>query len=370
MLDSFLKDLAELVNRDCGSANYAGVTAAAEVMKRHFESIGFHAELVDLGNQSGRGLFATNRPNAEHFDVMMNAHLDTVFPDGTAAARPMSQEGDHVKGPGCSDCKSGVLAIFYALKGARKEDLDRLSIAVCLNPDEEVGSPSSHEWLTEMAHKSTRALVFEAARAGGELVRARKGRNGYRVTVKGVSAHAGNNPQDGRSAVLAACRFALAADKLQDLQQAGTSVNVIVQEGGTVANVVPDTCVLEFDTRFWTPQEAARLDEGFAALGKENWGEGTQVMVEKIGFLPAMPFTEQTRELVGQIEKAAQLEGVKIGWVDAGGGSDANHIALAGTPVIDGVGPAGAGFHTDREYLRVDTIEERIRMIIRFLSLI
>ena len=38
--------------------------------------------------------------------------------------------------------------------------------------------------------------------------------------------------------------------------------------------------------------------------------------------------------------------------------------------VIDGVGPAGAGFHTDREYLRVDTVEERIRMIVRFLSLI
>ena len=71
----------------------------------------------------------------------------------------------------------------------------------------------------------------------------------------------------------------------------------------------------------------------------------------KLAYLPAMPCTEKTRELVSQIEEAARLEGVKIGWVDAGGGSDANHIALAGTPVIDGVGPAGAGFHTDREYL-------------------
>ena len=90
----------------------------------------------------------------------------------------------------------------------------------------------------------------------------------------------------------------------------------------------------------------------------------------KLAYLPAMPCTEKTRELVRQIEEAARLEGVKIGWVDAGGGSDANHIALAGTPVIDGVGPAGEGFHTDREYLRVDTVEERIRMIVRFLSLI
>lgn len=370
MLESYLKDLAELVNRDCGTHNCAGVTGAAEIMKRHFESIGFHAELVDLGPKAGRGLFATNRPGADHYDVMMNAHLDTVFSDGTSAERPMSREGDHVKGPGCSDCKSGVLAIFYALKNARKEDLERLSVAVCLNPDEETGSASSHQWLSETAAKSTRALVFEAARAGGELVRARKGRAAYHVVMHGVSAHAGNNPQDGRSAVLAACRFALAADKLQDLKGAGTSVNVIIKKGGTVSNVVPDICELEFDTRFWTNEERERLDKNFAALCEGDWGEGTRAELVKLAYLPAMPCTEKTRELVSQIEEAARLEGVKIGWVDAGGGSDANHIALAGTPVIDGVGPAGAGFHTDREYLRVDTVEERIRMIVRFLSLI
>ena len=70
----------------------------------------------------------------------MNAHMDTVFPDGTAAARPFSMKGDTAYGPGCSDCKSGVLAIFYALKNARPEDLQRLAIAVALNPDEETGS--------------------------------------------------------------------------------------------------------------------------------------------------------------------------------------------------------------------------------------
>ena len=370
MLESYLKDLAELVNRDCGTANCAGVTSAAEVMKRHFDSIGFHTELVDLGEGAGRGLFATNKPGAEKYDVLLNAHLDTVFPDGTAAARPMSREGDHVKGPGCSDCKSGVLAIFYAIKNARKEDLDRLAIAVCLNPDEETGSHFSHDWLVAEAKKAKRALVFEAARAGGELVRARKGRYGYKVTVKGGSAHAGNNPQDGRSAVLAACRFALEADKLQDMEKAGTSVNVIVSEGGTVANVVPDKCVLLFDTRFWTPEEAERLDKGFTALAAADWGDGITVTLEKTDYTPPMPYTDATKELVGQIEEAAKAEGFSVAWVDAGGGSDGNHMAMTGIPVIDGVGPAGGSFHTDREFLRVDTIEERIRMVSRFFSLI
>ena len=90
MLESYLKDLAEIVDFDSGSCNTAGVTRAAEIMKRHYESIGWSAELVDLGETVGRGLFATNKPGAEKFDILFNAHLDTVFADGTAAERPFA----------------------------------------------------------------------------------------------------------------------------------------------------------------------------------------------------------------------------------------------------------------------------------------
>ena len=48
MLETYLQDLAEVVNLDCGSANCEGVTKVANIMKRHFDSIGFATELVDL----------------------------------------------------------------------------------------------------------------------------------------------------------------------------------------------------------------------------------------------------------------------------------------------------------------------------------
>ena len=98
-------------------------------------------------------------------------------------------------------------------------------------------------------------------------------------------------------------------------------------------------------------------------LAAMNWGDGASVS-------PAMPCTEKTRELVELINEAARLEGFEAGWVDAGGGSDANRIAQAGTPVVDGVAPAGGCFHSEREYLRVDTIENRVRMLSRFLTLL
>ena len=61
-LNDYLRDLQEVVDLDCGSSNCAGVTRAAEIMKRRFDAIGFAAELVDLGSQAGRGLFAVNQP--------------------------------------------------------------------------------------------------------------------------------------------------------------------------------------------------------------------------------------------------------------------------------------------------------------------
>ena len=105
-------------------------------------------------------------------------------------------------------------------------------------------------------------------------------------------------------------------------------------------------------------------------LAAMNWGEGITVDARRASVSPAMPCTEKTRELVELINEAARLEGFEAGWVDAGGGSDANRIAQAGTPVVDGVAPAGGCFRSEREYLRVDTIENRVRMLSRFLTLL
>ena len=105
-------------------------------------------------------------------------------------------------------------------------------------------------------------------------------------------------------------------------------------------------------------------------LAAMNWGDGITVDARRASVSPAMPCTGKTRELVELINEAARLEGFEAGWVDAGGGSDANRIAQAGTPVVDGVAPAGGCFHSERECLRVDTIENRVRMLSRFLPLL
>ena len=201
------------------------------------------------------------------------------------------------------------------------------------------------------------------------FVRSRKGRTVWDIAVHGVSAHAGNAPQDGRSAVLAAAHLTIALSALQDLEGRGTSVTVGVIEGGTVCNTVPEKCTLKIDIRCWNDEDGREIDEGIEALAKQNWGDGITVEATRVSKSPAMPCTDATKELVEMVNRAAKEEGYEATWVDAGGGSDANKIA-AYTIVVDGVAPAGSGFHSAKENLQIPTIENRVETLKNVLELL
>lgn len=369
MVQEYLKDLEKVVNVDCGTATIVGVKQVAETFKKHYEDMGFTVKLVDLGDKVGPGLFATNKPDAERYDVMLNAHLDTVFPEGTVAQRPMTIKGDRAYGPGVLDCKAGAMTIVYALKNLPKETLDKLAILVACNPDEETGSVSSHDWLKECAAKSDRALIFEPAREGGELVCARKGSSTYRITFHGVSAHAGNNPERGCDAIYAMVQFIMAVKQLADWDR-GITLNFGAIKGGTVANVVADFAETELDLRVWNDEDYDEINAKIMQLAQQEWVKGvTQEIVEK-NHHAAMPLSEATKAMAGLIEEAAKLEGYDIAWMKAGGASDGNTTASMGVPTLDGLGPVGGGMHCDKEYLEINSIEKHIKVAERFFKLI
>ena len=369
ILDEFLKDLESLVNLEAGTSNPEGVTQAALVMKKLYESIGFKAELVDLGPAVGNGLIATNKPGAKVYDVMLNGHLDTVFPKGEAARRPFRFDAEKAYGPGVLDCKAGILSIFYGIKNARKEDIDRLAIVVAMNPDEETGSVHSTEWLASVGKTAKRVLICEPARANGSLVRARKGSAGFKVEFHGKTAHAGNNPQDGANAAVAMMRFATALYEFNDFEK-GTTLNPGVIEGGQIMNAIPDYASVTIDTRYWWDKDGEELKAKIHELAAKTWVEGVTASVKELHHIPAMPLSDSAKELDANIIEAAKMAGFEAKFVDAGGASDGNHIAEVGVPVVDGCGPAGDNMHTDREYLNLSTVERMVRMQANLYSLI
>ena len=100
--------------------------------------------------------------------------------------------------------KGGLVCLLYALealKATGNPAFDTMSMTVIFNSDEEVLSPTSTPLIQAEARQARTVCVFEPARPGGEYVIRRKGVGKYLLTVKGRAAHAGAQPENGRSAI-------------------------------------------------------------------------------------------------------------------------------------------------------------------------
>ena len=360
-LNNYLEELRPLINLDCGTLTVDGIDVVATTMAQKYLDLGWNVKRIDCGI-AGTGLEVRNKPQADHIDVMLIGHMDTVFPVGTAAARPMTHDNERAYGPGVSDMKSGLLSVVYALRDLDPTALDALSICVCMNPDEEIGSLHSETWLKSVAVNAKHVLVAEAARADGSLVKARKGMARYRLSFHGKAAHAGNEPQNGRSAITEMAHWILAINAMTDFES-GTTLNAGVVSGGAGANIVPDFAEVVVDVRFWDNDEYAAVDAQIRTLTETPFVDGVTITVEREAHKPSMVPSPQTEVLMAQVEAVGKELGIDITWQAVGGGSDANLTAVLGIPTLDGLGPIGAGFHSADEWLDLASIEPRIRLL-------
>jgi len=360
-LPEFLDDLRMLVDVDCGTSNKAGVDAVGGLLRERLRAAGFELTefpLTEYGDCCLATLHGTGQAR-----ILLIGHLDTVYPDGTAAARPMRSEGRRIIGPGVSDMKSGLLAGLYAVRGLQHigfNDFGRIDFFV--NSEEEVGSPASQKLYRPAAEQADAALVLEAARANGDIVSARKGGGVYQLTVRGRQAHAGVEPEKGANAIveLAGCIQELTA--LNGLHP-GTTVNVGVIEGGTQSNVVPDRAFAEVDVRFITAAAGQALDRAIHRVGSAPKVPGTRVEVSGGIEKGPMEKTAAVAYLVELAQGVAAQIGVAFNDVQTGGNSDGNHMGELGIPVLDGLGPIGGDDHSPTEFLDADSIVPRTALL-------
>lgn len=365
-LEQYLSELKPLINVDCGTYTPEGVAKVADLMVEKYESIGWqvtrHVFAAKGDEKVGPALVATNKPNAEEYDAMLIGHLDTVFPAGTVAEWSLSTDEEKAYGPGVADMKSGQLNMFKACASLPADVADRLAIVVVMNPDEEIGSTFSSELVKATAMKSKRVLVAEAARADGSLVKARKGMAHYTVEFNGKAAHAGNEPQNGVSAITELAHWITTLNKNTNFET-GTTLNFGVVSGGTGSNVVPDFASTELDIRFWNNDDYAALEQQIADLVANPSLEGISINLIRKAYKPAFTPNEGGEKLMALIEKSGKDMGLDITWQAVGGGSDANLTGALGVPTVDGLGPIGGGMHSHSEFLVLNSIEERLNLL-------
>ena len=169
--------------------------------------------------------------------IVFLGHMDTVFPKGTAQARPFKIEGDRATGPGVADMKAGLVANLFAARALKRLGLIDCPMTLMFSPDEELGSPSASRTLAQVLPGARAAINSEPGGPGGLVTVSRKGSGHMFLKVQGKASHAGRCYADGASAILEIAHKTLAIDTFLDLDR-GLTVNTGLISGGVSANSV------------------------------------------------------------------------------------------------------------------------------------
>jgi glutamate carboxypeptidase len=356
----YLAELERLVNIDSGSYSPAGVKRIADAVVASLTELG--ATVDRLAHPEGAlGDLVIGRLAGEGPRLLLIGHMDTVFDDGTAAARPFHVDGDRALGPGTSDMKGGLLAGLHALAALATVGV-RPAVTFVANPDEEIGSPFSTPHIRRLAAQHDAALVLECARANGDIVSARKGIADLELTFIGRAAHAGVEPEKGRSAILAASHAVVALHGINGRWPTVT-LNAGVIRGGTRPNVVAAECSLTLDVRAATNDEFeaanAEVERILAAPGVPE----VTTRMRRLAGHPPMEKTPGSARLAELAAAVAAEAGFEVRDTATGGASDANTTSAAGLPSLDGLGPVGGDDHSADEWLDLSSVVPRTVML-------
>jgi glutamate carboxypeptidase len=341
--------------------------------KEHVDKLGafMEAQFMALGASSveripradvGDFLLAKWNENAPGKPIMFLIHIDTVWPIGTLAERPVTIDEDgRLFGPGAVDMKGGITIVLTALRGLRELDqFPERPIWVLMTTDEEVGSIHSEDIIKEVASQCGLVLVMEPATPEEALKTQRKGVSTFHLHIEGRPSHAGNAPEKGINAIVELAHQTIALQRMNDLKN-GTSVSVTMCGGGSAVNVIPASATAAVDVR---------------TITEYAYHDITEKIMNLEPILPGAKLTVKPGHARGPMERNARMQrdfeqckaiGAKLGLTvredSSGGGSDGNFTAMLGISTLDGMGPQGDGLHALNEHVVINSLPRRAALV-------
>jgi glutamate carboxypeptidase len=307
--------------------------------------------------------FAPGRLKDADDEILVLAHIDTVWPVGKIARMPFYISGNKLFGPGVLDMKSGLVILLSALATMRSLSLKpRKRIKVFINSAEETGHAASYEVIRRLAKRASVVLCLEPALPGGSLKLERKGRLVIRLDVRGRAAH-GGTPEKGVNAIE---ELAAQIMRLKKLRAGETTVNIGVVGGGDKANVVAESAWAVLDVRFWKALDRERILRTVKEMKPALRGSHLKFTVEST--TPPMEKTKASARLFEEARELAASIGQSLKGGKTGGGSDASIAAGMGIPTLDGLGPDGDGIHAEHEHILLSSLVERAALLTKLLT--
>jgi glutamate carboxypeptidase len=299
--------------------------------------------------------------------ILIIAHADTVHPIGTLAkALPVRRDGDQCFGPAIYDMKGGTVMALTALRAVI--DAGRLDcpVTIIINPDEEIGSPTSRALIEAEAKLHTYVLVPEPAKGqAGEVTTGRHAFQRFVLTTHGRPAHSGWTNKDGRSAVRIMAQLVEELESQSNFDT-GPTYAVSVFHGGQWVNCVPMTCTAQ---ALCVARDNATFEQiGRTLMGLVGVRNDVRIAVERGPVRPLWTAHQATMGLYDRAQRIAKDIGFNLPHGQHGGGSDGNFTGALGIATLDGLGLMGHGAHTHEEHILVSSIVPRTTLFARLVE--
>ncbi len=362
--EAYLNTLKDLVGLESPTHNKSANDNVADYLEGILKKDAWAVERLkqtEVGDQ-----IVARQESSGNISTLILCHFDTVWELGTLEQMPLREENDKLFGPGVLDMKAGITTAIHALRIIKKNKLSlKGPVTLLLTSDEETGSEHSEKVIESQAKRHDRVLVLEPSRDDGALKVGRKGIGGFEVIFKGISAHAGNNPKDGSSAIREMANFLFFAEALTDYDQ-GTTVNLTVAKGGTVSNVIAEKAHASLDMRALKLGEADRVEKALRAYTPKD----SRISITLTGGVnrPPLEFDKKNQKLFAETKAAMQDLGFDLEGAVVGGGSDGNFTSALGIPTLDGLGAAGEGPHARFEHIRITETLDRLALVAKLLT--
>jgi tripeptide aminopeptidase len=342
----------------------------ADVVISCLEEIGAQIHEDDTGQATGGdtgNLRCCVRGDGTEPHLALGAHLDTVMPTGPIEP-VLGDDGVFRNSSGTilgGDDKAAIAALLHATELLKASGRPFPSYELFFTVSEEIGLVGIKH-LSENALSSPLAAVLDASGSVGGIVAKAPSMQNLRATFRGQAAHAGVEPERGRSAIQAAGR-AVGTMQLGRLDKE-TSANIGVISGGVATNIVPDQCVIEGECRGHDEEKLAQVAAAMVDAIQEAAAQtGVDVDVSLVHEFRAFSLTG--RSPVVRLAKAAvSALGLEPRILTAGGGSDANVLNGRGLPTIN----LDAGMmrvHSPDEFIALDELEKLCALVLQLIML-
>ncbi|MFT5711036.1 MAG: glutamate carboxypeptidase [Halioglobus sp.] len=376
--DQILAELTHHVAINTDTANIKGIDRYRAILAEDLQHLGFATREVasksrpvlscDGGDAVAADHLVATRTGSKSNRILLNGHMDTVFPASDEFQALSIEPDGTIHGPGVLDMKGGIVVMLNALRALDAGSyLDQSNITVLFNSDEETGSLGSRELVEKLARQHDVGLVFEGSREN-RMTRSRKGLGQVRLKVTGSESHAGAAHEHGVSANLGLAHELIAIEQLTDYQR-GVTVNVGVMQGGEKRNTIPGCADASIDLRYKTVKDGEYLLASIDKIASTPYIVNPRYpglpKTEVWGLLhrPTKQANSDVDALIAEAMGLSQIIGEPIeGSIYSGGGTDGSIAQAVGLPTLDSLGLNGEGAHSEREQTSLASLIARTKL--------